>query len=201
VLPDEDIRGIVAAAHEIDPALGLLVEVLAVTGCRAGQAAKLRVDDLQIKRERLLIPPSRKGGRKASARKPESIPLPISGALVQALQAAAKGRANDDLLLVRDGKPWLSRDLMKPFAAAAVRAGLPSSTTSYCMRHSSIVRMILRGLPIGLISRLHDTSAQQIEAHYGKYITDISDQMTRAALLDLSPNVVGLPPATKRHKS
>jgi integrase len=201
VLPDEDIRRIVAAAHAIDRPLGLLCEVLAVTGCRASQAARLTVSDLQIKQERLLMAPSRKGGRRAAAKKPEHIPLPIPGALVQSLQQAVRGRADDAALLLQgDGQPWQSRDLTKPFAVAAARAGLPASTTSYCMRHSSIVRMILRSLPISLISRLHDTSAQQIETNYARYITDVADDLARTALLDMRPNVVPIT-AKRRRKA
>jgi integrase len=201
VLPDEDIRRIVAAAHAIDRPLGLFVEVLAVTGCRASQAARMTVGDLQIKQERLLVPPSRKGGRRAAAKKPEHIPLPIPGTLSLALQEAARGRSDDALLLLQgDGQPWQSRNLTKPFAEAAVRAGLSSTTTtSYCMRHSSIVRMILRGLPIGLISRLHDTSAQQIDTNYARYITDVADDLARTALLDMRPSVV--PITAKRRKA
>jgi integrase len=200
VLPDEDIRRIVAAAYEIDRRLGCFIEVLAVTGCRASQAARLTVGDLQIKQERLLVPPSRKGGRKAVAKKPEHIPLPMPGALVQALQEAARGRPDDaPLLLQGSGQPWTSRDLTTPFADAALRAGLPATTTSYCMRHSSIVRMILRGLPIGLISRLHDTSAQQIETNYARYITDVADDLARTALLDMRPDVV--PITAQRRKA
>jgi hypothetical protein len=89
---------------------------------------------------------------------------------------------------------------MKPFAEAAIRAGLPASTTSYCARHSSIVRKIIRGLPIGLVARLHDTSAAMIEKNYARFITDVADDLARAALLDLSPNIVGLRPTAKRRK-
>jgi integrase len=191
VLPDEDIRRIVAAAHAIDRALGLLCAVLALTGCRASQAARLTVADLQIKQARLLMPPTRKGGRRAAAKKPERIPLPIPGALVQALQQAARGRGDDELLLLRsDGTGWESRDLEKPFREAITRGGLDPTITSYCMRHSSIVRMILRGLPIGLISRLHDTSAAMIEKNYSRFIADVADDLARTALLDMRPNVL-----------
>ena len=59
--------------------------------------------------------------------------------------------------------------------------------------------MILRGLPIGLISRLHDTSAQQIDTNYARYITDVADDLARTALLDMRPSVV--PITAKRRKA
>jgi len=38
---------------------------------------------------------------------------------------------------------------------------------------------------------LHDTSVDQIEAHYSRFITEHSDDISRAALLDLEPVPVG----------
>ena len=54
----------------------------------------------------------------------------------------------------------------------------------YCLRHSSIVRMLLRNVPIRLVASLHNTSVAMIEKHYSRYITEHSiDDITRAALL------------------
>jgi hypothetical protein len=50
VLPDADVLRIIKAAYEINPAFGLLVEVLAVTGARLSQAARLTCADLQADR-------------------------------------------------------------------------------------------------------------------------------------------------------
>jgi hypothetical protein len=53
--------------------------------------------------------------------------------------------------------------------------------------------MLLNRVPIAVVARLHDTSVKQIEAHYGAYIADYADDVSRAALLDLS--IVPLLPA------
>ena len=54
----------------------------------------------------------------------------------------------------------------------------------YCLRHSSIVRMLLRNVPIRLAASLHNTSVAMIEKHYSRYITEHSiDDITRAGLL------------------
>ena len=42
----------------------------------------------------------------------------------------------------------------------------------YALRHSSIVRMLLRNVPIRLVASLHNTSVAMIEKHYSKYITE-----------------------------
>ena len=60
----------------------------------------------------------------------------------------------------------------------------PAEVTMYCLRHSSIVRMLLRNVPIRLVASLHNTSVAMIEKHYSKYITEHSiDDITRAGLL------------------
>ena len=66
----------------------------------------------------------------------------------------------------------------------------------YCLRHSSIVRMLLRNVPIRLVASLHNTSVAMIEKHYSKYITEHSDDVSRHALLQpespVGENVVAL---------
>ena len=46
--------------------------------------------------------------------------------------------------------------------------------------------MLLNDVPIAVVARLHDTSVKQIESHYGAYIADYADDVSRPALLDLS---------------
>jgi hypothetical protein len=66
------------------------------------------------------------------------------------------------------------------------KAGLdPEVVTSYALRHSSITRQLLRGLPVRLIAHAHDTSVPMIEKSYSALIGDHSDSLHRAALLDL----------------
>ena len=188
VLPDADVGRIVTAAYEIDRPFGLLVEVLAVTGARASQAVRLTVGDLQADRGRVLMPPSRKGGRRVAGKKTHK-PLPVPPGLVTTLQHAAGGRPADaPLLLQSDGTAWdASERQRKMFRLAVATAGLdPDVYTPYCLRHSSIVRSLLRGVPISLAASLHDTSEGEIHRHYGKFIADVSDAIARTALLDLS---------------
>jgi hypothetical protein len=46
---------------------------------------------------------------------------------------------------------------------------------------------LLRGLPVAIVSRWHDTSPPIIEAHYGRFIKHHYDELVRAALLDTAP--------------
>jgi hypothetical protein len=100
------------------------------------------------------------------------------------------------LLLRADGAPWRPRFADHRLAfVQAVRAGkLPAGTTLYSLRHSSIARALLRGVPVAITSRWHDTSPAIIEAHYGRFIKHHYDDLVRAALLDTTPASAAIVP-------
>jgi integrase len=191
VLPDADVLRIVEAAYEEDRAFGVLIEVLAQTGARVSQAARLRCADLQGDRgdPRLMMPTSYKGrGQKEK----QHVPVPITATLA-ALLAQLRGDRPDDapLLLKSDGTRWLEitkSEHWPLFRAVAERAGLdPDEITSYALRHSSICRALLKGVPVSVVARLHDTSSREIEAHYAAHILDVAgDAISRKGLLDIA---------------
>src|SRR6266508_381063 len=202
VLSDGHVLGIVKAAYDVDPAFGLLVEVLAVTGGRISQVARLVCRDLQADRPdpRLMMPTSFKGrGRKKITHRP----VPMTATLALALKKAKGDRPDDaPLLLKRDGMAWQSTSTMDHrdlFRAAVMLAELnPDEITSYALRHSSIVRALLGSVPVAVVAQQHDTSVREIEAHYAAYILDHSDALSRRVLLDTSTpvaakNVITLP--------
>src|SRR5262249_25433204 len=88
-------------------------------------------------------------------------------------------------------------NLNRPFRAAMAAAGLSPQTVPYALRHSSIVRALLRGLATRLVADAHDTSVAMLERTYAKYIADHSDTALRAAQIDMTPTatdkVVSLP--------
>ena len=189
VLTDDKVRAVVQRAYDASPALGLLVEVMAVTGARASQLRRLTCAD--VGRDRLSMPSSKKGnkGRRQIVRRP----VPIGAGLAAKLKAAAGTRADSEPLLRKDdGTPWEDWRLRLPFREVVKRAGLdPNKATPYALRHSSITRMLLRAVPVRVVADLHDTSVHQIEAHYSKHIAHHADDVARAALIDL-----GQPPTT-----
>ena len=205
IISDDKVRELIAAAYRLDHQFGLLTDTLAITGARPSQAVRLRVEDLHNHplRPKLMMPKSAKGGgRNRSVKKAERYSVPITTQLAAKLKAAAKGRAdNVPLLPQSDGSPWADnpgqsyhRDVNKVVTAIGLN---PAEVTMYSLRHSSIVRMLLRNVPIRLVASLHNTSVAMIERHYSKYITEYSvDDITRAGLLSepvaAGDNVVGL---------
>ena len=181
VLSDDEVRQLIAAAYARDGRLGLFVDVMAISGTRPSQIARLEVGDLRaadLAEPKLLMPRSGKGGgRLRVKRKVERVSVPITAALAVRLKAAAAGRPHDaPLLLWRGDLGWgvePSVNYRPGFREAVETVGLdPDVVTLYALRHSSVVRQLLRGVPIRLVASLHDTSVGQIESNYSKYISE-----------------------------
>lgn len=194
VISTSAINKIVAASYGHSHAFGLLVEVLAVTGCRYIQASRLVVSDLQDGNgePRLLVPSSKKGrGVKTVLRRSVAIPK----ALAARLRDAAGDRLPSAPLLVhRSGDAWQHAEHVVPFREAVSAAELEPSEispftseeiSSYALRHSSIVRDLMAGLPIRIIAAKHDTSVAMIERNYSDKITDHTDSLFRASVLEI----------------
>jgi len=187
ILSETAVRQIVVAAHAQSAEFGLLIEVAAVTGARVSQLALLEVQDLQADRDapRLMMPTSRKGkGNKVVRRRP----VPIPSGLGAKLRVLTTGRpATAPLLLKPSGGSWKKSDHTRPFARAAKVAGQdPEQVTMYALRHSSIVRQILAGVPIRVVAVNHDTSIAMLERTYSRHIGDHSDALARVGLLDIT---------------
>jgi integrase len=187
ILDEPAIRRIIAEANAHSVQFGLLAETAAVTGARVSQIGRIEVQDLQDRRSdpRLMMPGSRKGrGEKKISRRP----VPIPAGLAAKLRNTAGGRpAAAPLLTKPSGEPWKKSDHSRLFARAAKSAGLdPDEVTIYALRHSSIVRQILAGVPVRVVAVNHDTSVAMIERTYSRYIGDHADALARKALLDIA---------------
>jgi integrase len=184
VVDEAGIRALIREARAIGPELGLLIEALALTGVRVSQLARCQCRDLVGNADdaRLMMPSSAKGLRKRASR----TPVPIPADLADRLRTAFAGRAADSPLLVKpSGDEWRRSDHFRLFNRARNAASLPSDVTIYSLRHSHITTQLLAGLPVQLVSRLHDTSASQIEKHYAAEIASFGDAQVRAAMMNI----------------
>lgn len=200
LLTDGEVRSVVAAAFAVDEDgdFGRLVLLAAATGARYSQLRALRVADVQAAHSRVMIPGARKG-RAAKAK--AAVAMPLAADHLTMLAAALTDRANDQPLLerwayrrVKSAALWEkdrrrawgpAYEIEKMWSAAIAKAGVPSGTIMYALRHSSIVRGLKAGLPIRLVAALHDTSVEMIEAHYSAFIVDASEELARRATLSL----------------
>jgi hypothetical protein len=187
ILPDQTITALVRGCHEDeqDDDFDLLIDVAAETGSRESQIWRLKVRSLQdadTETPYLLMPTSRKGSNRNKRRASEVRPLPISPRLAALLRQRAKGRAAHEPLLHKVHK------VADRFRVVVKRLGLDETLTPYCLRHSSIVRALLRNLPHRLVAAGHDTSVAVLEKVYSRFIVSRhTDALMRAALLDHDP--------------
>ena len=195
ILPDDTVRAFVATAYAIEDKFGLFTDTLAVTGARPSQAARLRVEDLRdhLTRPSLWMPKSGKGGKRSRAEKKlENYSVPITTELAARLRAAARGRPDHARLLLHRGVGY-HREVKQVVAAIGLD---PAVVTLYALRHSSIVRALLKNVPTSVVADQHNTSEAMIRKHYAKFISDHSDDISRHALLQHAPlngaNVIAL---------
>jgi integrase len=193
VLPESDIRVLIGTAAQVSSEFELLLEVAAVTGARVSQIRRLEVRDVQDgPPPRLMMPSARKGkGTKRIDRRP----VPIPAGLAARLQKAAADRPGEAPLLIKpSGDRWKRADHIRLFSRVVSKAReadrLKTSKdvriSIYALRHSSITRDLLAGVPIRMVAASHDTSTQMIERNYSESITDHGDALSRRALLDLA---------------
>ncbi len=193
ILDEQDVRTVIGAAYQDSNEFGLLVELAAVTGARPSQLLRLQGEDVQAgftsagrRQPRLMMPVSRKGrGEKKIARRPVPIPESLANRLT--------GRTGQ-LLHRPDGHSWAMTNLPRYFEAfiKGLRLSQPK-VTIYALRHTSIVRQLLAGVPIRIVAALHDTSVQMIEQNYSEHIADHADELARPTL-DTFAEVIA-PPA------
>jgi integrase len=204
VLTDADVRRIISAAAEVDAEgdwggdLARVVLVLAATGARFSQVVRMTVADVQAKQKRLMVPTSQKG--RGKKQKTHTV-VPVGGDVLDVLKTVTAGRKGYEPLFLRphwnqvgparwekdERGPWYAAaELTRPWAAIVARAGLATGTIPYSLRHSSIVRGLCAGLPVRLVSSLHDTSAAMIEKHYGHFVDDALSELAGRAVVPLT---------------
>jgi hypothetical protein len=142
-----------------------------------------------------MLPTSKKGKRQKSVQRR---PVPIPVGLAAKLRVLSAGRpATEPLLVKPSGEPWKKSDHSRLFARAAEAASEdPERVTMYALRHSSIVRQILAGVPIRIVAVNHDTSIAMLERTYSRHIGDPADALARGALLEIDAPVAEVVPLT-----
>jgi integrase len=205
VLRDTDVRRLVECATSHDVDFGALVLVLAATGARMDQVARIRVVDFQPEAERVMIPVSRKG---KGEKQINHIAVPLPKDVIARLRSLTSDRPGHEALLMRwhhqqvrgdkasgllprweriGRRRWSDGSSMtRPWRTVVAAAQLSPGLVPYCLRHSSIVRGLRAGLPISLVAAVHDTSAMMIEKHYGAFIVDATEDLLRRAMVSMA---------------
>ncbi len=204
LLDPADIDKLVTAAFEVDDDFGFLVLVLAKTGARFSQIARMTVADVVgLPVPRLMVPVSRKGGRQNSRR--QAITCEIGQDVLDLLQPIVAHRRGDDTLLMRwhheqvarnegDGgasgwrrrerRPWeVAAQMSRNWKATLAKAGLTAGIEPYRLRDASIIHLLISGIDPTTVAKDHDTSIKMIESHYAQHIQSAATRQVRACIL------------------
>lgn len=140
------------------------VRALCLLPLRPGAMAGLTAGDFDRRTAELTIGKDKTG-------KPRRIQLPAEAAELMASQAKEK-LPLAPLFTRASGKVWDKDSWKRPISAAVKAAGLPSATTAYTLRHSTITDLVSAGLPLLTIAQISGTSVEMIERHYGHLARD-----------------------------
>jgi integrase len=116
------------------------IRLIALTGCRRGEAAGLRWKNVDLKRGRIVLPPqSHKTGRKTG--KPREIVLPEVGKSIITRQA--EGRPDDFVFAPTRGDGAIA--LSKAWRKVRAEADLPPTLGLHSLRHSVASHLAMGG--------------------------------------------------------
>jgi integrase len=150
-----------------EPAFRHLVQGALATGCRYGELCRLRVGDFNPEGGSLLIYRSKAG-------KPRHVVLTDEATALFASWCA--GRAADDFVFSKDGKPWTRSTQFRPMREACKRARI-AGASFHSLRHTWASHAVMNGVPLMIVARnLGHTDTRMLEKNYGhlapNYIAD-----------------------------
>jgi integrase len=137
-----------------------LLESAMYTGCRAGELTSARRAAFDARTQSLTV--TGKTGTRT---------FPLAAGAVELFTRLARDKLPKAYLLVRDdGTPWGHSDWDELVKDAARRAGLPTATCLYTLRHSFITQALLDGMSTLEVATMVGTSLAMIEKHYGHLV-------------------------------
>lgn len=163
---------------------------LALTGLRVGEAAELRVRDVQLDRRRVSVARStttlagrRVTGTPKSAAGRRNVPLPAE---VRAdIGEAITGKARDDLVYVTPRGAQVRKDnYRRAFVAAARAAGL-EGLRPHDLRHTAVSLAVAAGASVKTVQRMvgHTSAAITLDVYAGLFDQELDDVIDRVDAL------------------
>jgi integrase len=152
VLSDDELRLVWAAADKLGGTFGPLAKLLALTGQRRDEVARMRWDELDLDARLWTLPPARTKNNqphevplsKAALAVLESVPRIAGSPFVlttnggaSAASGYSKGRRRLDALLPADMPAWRLHDLRRTCASGLARLGINLPVIEKLLNHSS----------------------------------------------------------------
>jgi integrase len=152
VLSDDELRLVWAAADKIGGTFGPLVKLLALTGQRRDEVARMRWDELNLDTRLWTLPPARTKNNqphevplsKAALTVLQNVPRIAGSPFVLTANGGAspvsgysKGKHRLDALLPGDMPPWRLHDLRRTAASGMARLGINLPVIEKVLNHAS----------------------------------------------------------------
>lgn len=190
ILSDAQIAELIASATRLGEGLALPIRVAAETGLRWGElvgltARNIDIDAREIRVERQVAQAAKRNDGFNPVRlktKRSRRVVPISDELADALALVRELDADAPVFAPSYAGSWCYDGFRK--AWNRVKAGapsVPSSTRFHDVRHSTIIRWLRRGVPLGYASKLAGHSDVRVtDQAYGQF----ADDAMRGVMLD-----------------
>lgn len=175
-LSPAEVRALLEHMH---PHYRLLTEFLVTTGLRFGEAAELRVKDLDLGRRRANVNRAVTRGVVGVPKsyKRRSVPLTESVAAQLAERVAGLGR--EDLLFTTTRGSQVGVDMwrVRHFRPAVVAAGLPAGLTPHALRHTTASLLTRSGGSIKALQNMlgHANAEVTLSTYSGLYSDELDD--------------------------
>lgn len=169
-LTDAEAVRLVNAA---DPAFRPMISAALLTGSRYGELCRFRVADFNAEAGSLHVRVSKSG-------KPRSIALTAEG--VAFFRQHCAGKRGNDLIFTRpDGEPWGASHQTRPMAQACRAAKIEPAVSFHILRHSHASRLIMAGVPLGVVAAQLGNSEAICSKHYAHLSPDHVANSIRSA--------------------
>lgn len=167
-------------ASHCTPALRRLVLAALYSGCRIGELAHLRVEDVGHQVFGLHIRPFKRSPARF-------VFLPDEG--MAFFLACCEGKGPRDPVLLSDmGKVW-RRQHASLFKRAVRRSGLPPEFVFHGLRHTYASDLVRRGVPLDIVARqLGHADTRTVTNTYGHLAESYHEEMIRTRFSPLSPD-------------
>jgi integrase len=167
VISAEQANRIIAATLTSEHRLALLLAFHA--GLRGGEIRALRVDDVDLEENVLVVDESEFRGEYGTPKSGHDRKIPLTRALRVALSEAIQGRSRRAFVaLSSHGEPWGQHGLRGMFLRVAKRAGITEGATFHHLRHGFVTALLDRGVGAHIVQELAghaDLTTTQRYAH------------------------------------
>lgn len=184
---------VAALIGHMDPRYRLFTEFLVTTGLRFGEAAELRVKDLDLPQRRATVNRAVTRGKVGTPKSHKRRSVPLTGGVANQLSELIVGRGRDDLVFTTARGSQLESNnwRVRYFTSAVKAAGLPDGLRPHDLRHTTASLLVRSGASVKALQTMmgHADAKITLQTYAGLYADELEDLGTRmGGLLGEIPN-------------